>query len=310
MPSTTRSHSTLPARRRLRSASPHARPPRRRHLRALPPLLRQRRARRGAMRPRRACGRAAHGRADVEGGATHVGVATDHVIESFRNELWPGYKTGEGMEPALLAQFHPLEEALGRWASPSGPWSSSRPTTPRLRGAPGVRRPARREGLHLDARQGPRAVRRRRPGRAGRPRAAARSATPRACARSSACRRAHPRLPRARRRRRGRLSRASPASGPRPPPGSSPATVRSGRFRPRARCGDPARALLFKRSRRSVTDAPLFADVEALRWRGPDTGVPANHGAHRGSEARSSRARPRKLRYAAGFVNSRRARAR
>ena len=45
-------------------------------------------------------------------GATHVGVATDHVIESFRNRLWPGYKTGEGIEPALLAQFHPLEEGL------------------------------------------------------------------------------------------------------------------------------------------------------------------------------------------------------
>jgi 5'-3' exonuclease len=48
----------------------------------------------------------------IETGATRLGVATDHVIESFRNELWPGYKTGEGMEPALLAQFHPLEEAL------------------------------------------------------------------------------------------------------------------------------------------------------------------------------------------------------
>jgi 5'-3' exonuclease len=48
----------------------------------------------------------------VEGGATHIGVATDHVIESFRNELWPDYKTGDGIEPALLAQFHPLEDAL------------------------------------------------------------------------------------------------------------------------------------------------------------------------------------------------------
>jgi len=48
----------------------------------------------------------------IEQGATHVGVATDHVIESFRNELWPGYKTGDGIEPALWAQFHPLEEAL------------------------------------------------------------------------------------------------------------------------------------------------------------------------------------------------------
>jgi 5'-3' exonuclease len=45
-------------------------------------------------------------------GATHLGVATDHVIESFRNDLWPDYKTGDGIEPALLAQFHPLEEAL------------------------------------------------------------------------------------------------------------------------------------------------------------------------------------------------------
>jgi 5'-3' exonuclease len=49
----------------------------------------------------------------VEGGATHVGVATDHVIESFRNALWPGYKTGEGIDPVLFAQFGPLEEALG-----------------------------------------------------------------------------------------------------------------------------------------------------------------------------------------------------
>src|ERR671911_2248637 len=48
----------------------------------------------------------------IEGGATHIGVATDHVIESFRNGLWPGYKTSAGIERALLAQFHPLEEAL------------------------------------------------------------------------------------------------------------------------------------------------------------------------------------------------------
>ena len=48
----------------------------------------------------------------IEGGATHLGVATDHVIESFRNDLWAGYKTGDGIEPALWGQFHPLEEAL------------------------------------------------------------------------------------------------------------------------------------------------------------------------------------------------------
>lgn len=48
----------------------------------------------------------------INGGATHIGVATDHVIESFRNELWPGYKTSAGVEPDLLAQFPLLEEAL------------------------------------------------------------------------------------------------------------------------------------------------------------------------------------------------------
>jgi 5'-3' exonuclease len=48
----------------------------------------------------------------LEEGATHVGVATDHVIESFRNSIWPDYKTGEGLDPVLRAQFGPLEEAL------------------------------------------------------------------------------------------------------------------------------------------------------------------------------------------------------
>ena len=48
----------------------------------------------------------------IESGATHIGVATDHIIESFRNELWDGYKTGAGIEPALWKQFRPLEEAL------------------------------------------------------------------------------------------------------------------------------------------------------------------------------------------------------
>lgn len=48
----------------------------------------------------------------LEDDVTHIGVATDHVIESFRNALWPGYKTGDGIDPALFAQFHPLEEAL------------------------------------------------------------------------------------------------------------------------------------------------------------------------------------------------------
>src|SRR5262245_31580383 len=49
----------------------------------------------------------------LEDGVTHIGVATDHVIESFRNSLWAGYKTGEGIDPVLYAQFEPLEDALG-----------------------------------------------------------------------------------------------------------------------------------------------------------------------------------------------------
>ena len=49
----------------------------------------------------------------IEEGAIHIGVATDHVIESFRNDLWSGYKTGLGIEPALRSQFEPLEDALG-----------------------------------------------------------------------------------------------------------------------------------------------------------------------------------------------------
>src|SRR5438094_7465991 len=48
----------------------------------------------------------------LESGITHIGIATDHVIESFRNNLWPGYKTSEGVDPRLMAQFPLLEEAL------------------------------------------------------------------------------------------------------------------------------------------------------------------------------------------------------
>lgn len=57
----------------------------------------------------------------LEGGATHVGVATDHIIESFRNDLWPGYKTGAGIDHALWRQFHPLEEALVAMGVPTWP---------------------------------------------------------------------------------------------------------------------------------------------------------------------------------------------
>jgi 5'-3' exonuclease len=73
----------------------------------------QRRFRQGEDAPRAAVAGVLHTVLElIETGATHVGVATDHVIESFRNRLWPGYKTAAGVERALLAQFQPLEEAL------------------------------------------------------------------------------------------------------------------------------------------------------------------------------------------------------
>ena len=66
----------------------------------------------------------------LEGGATHVGVATDHVVESFRNELYAGYKTSEGMDPELLAQFPRARgRAAGARRRRCGRWSRSRPTT-------------------------------------------------------------------------------------------------------------------------------------------------------------------------------------
>ena len=72
----------------------------------------------------------------LEGGATHVGVATDHVVESFRNDLYDGYKTSAGMDPELLAQFPVLEDALrGAGRRRVGDGGASRPTTASPRGA-------------------------------------------------------------------------------------------------------------------------------------------------------------------------------
>src|SRR5712691_7218785 len=78
-----------------------------RHYYALPPARDQDGREAGAVR-----GVLASVLGMIKGGATHLAVATDHIIESFRNGLWPGYKTSAGIERALLAQFHPLEEAL------------------------------------------------------------------------------------------------------------------------------------------------------------------------------------------------------
>ena len=88
----------------------------------------------------------------IEGGATHIGVATDHVIESFRNDLWPATRPGEASSRRCGRSSIRSRRRSPPWASPSGRWSSSKPTTrsPPRRASP--RRRARREGLHLDAR--------------------------------------------------------------------------------------------------------------------------------------------------------------
>ena len=124
----------------------------------------------------------------IETGATHVGVATDHVIESFRNDLWPGYKTGEGIEPALWAQFHPLEEALAAmgvavWPMVELEADDALASAAHLAAAGRAR--ARRSASGRRTRTWRSAFAATR--RAGGPQSERRSATQAACARSSAC---------------------------------------------------------------------------------------------------------------------------
>jgi hypothetical protein len=155
-----------------------------------------------------------------------------------------------------------------RWASSSGRWSSSRPTMRSPRRAHSPTPTARRQGLHLDARQGPRAVRPRRPRRPGRP---ARQGDPRRRRRAREVRRragADPRLPRARRRRRRRLPGIDGIGAV----GAARLLTRHGAIEafPPALLGDRLPlALLFKRLATLRTDAALFKRAEALRWRGP-----------------------------------------
>ena len=105
----------------------------------------------------------------LEGGATHLGVATDHVIPSFRNDLWADYKTGEGIDPELFAQFQMLEDALEAMGVAVWPMVELEADDALASARAGRRRgSARRAGDHLHARQGSRAVRRRQ-GRAARP---------------------------------------------------------------------------------------------------------------------------------------------
>ena len=150
------------------SSPDDAGPPGRRHLRAVPCVLRTQAAglREG---PDPASG--VSGLVDQllfllrEQGATHVGAATDRVIESFRNDLYPGYKSSAGMDPSSCASSPSRSRRSRRSASSSGRWSSGRRTTPSGRGEALRRRSARRTDRDLHARQGHGPARRRRPHR-------------------------------------------------------------------------------------------------------------------------------------------------
>ena len=101
----------------------------------------------------------------LDDGATHIGIATDHVIESFRNDLWPGYKTGEGIEPAIKAQFPLLEEVMAAAGFTVWPMVEVEADDAVWRsGRQGRGRGSRRYGRDLHARQGPGPVCGRRPG--------------------------------------------------------------------------------------------------------------------------------------------------
>ena len=222
----------------------------------------------------------------INGGATHVGVATDHVIESFRNQLWPGYKTGDGIDPDLLAQFPLLEEALdgARRRGVADGRVRGRRCAGRG-GGDGGGRPARRARAHLHAGQGSGAVRPRHARRAdGSPRRA-RSATKPAWSRSSACRRR--RFPTTWRSSATAPTaiRACPAGArSRPRPcwrkfrhlEAIPADWRtwgvnaaSAGAWPRRWSGSATQAFLFRDLATLRTDIPLFESVDELRWKGP-----------------------------------------
>lgn len=220
----------------------------------------------------------------LEEGATHVGVATDHVVESFRNDLYDGYKTSEGMDPELLTQFPCWRARSGRSAWRCSPWSTSKRTTPspRRRGWP-VATP-RRPGPDLHPRQGPRAVRARPARRPGRPSAGGQGV--RRGRRARALRRGSRVDPRptsrwwvtaptgSRASRAGVRSRRPPCSPATRRSMPSPTTRRSGRSPcavprsspPRSRARDEA-ALYLELAR--LRDDADVGTVDDWEWRGP-----------------------------------------
>ena len=223
----------------------------------------------------------------LEEGATHVGVATDHVIESFRNDLYPGYKTGEGIDPALRSQFELLEECLAAagfrvWAMVEHEADDALATAAEIAAADSrVERV-----LDLHARQGPGAVRARHAGRAARPPQAPHL-------RRGGCRgairrrpRVDPRLPGAGGRQRRRLPGPPGLRRAHAPPRCWRAT-RTSRRSPRIAAkwevdvrgaarlaatlaASREDALLFRQLATLVRDVPGIGRVDDWRWRGPE----------------------------------------
>ena len=211
----------------------------------------------------------------IEDGATHIGVATDHVIESFRNELWPGYKTGEGIEPRA-ARAVPSARAGARRHG------GRRVADGRARGrrcarvggtSRGCRR-ARGESVHLDAGQGSRAMRARRSRRAGGPARRRRSATRRPCAKSSA---STPALIPDYLALVGDSADGYPGIAGIGAMGAARLVNRYGpieAFPPEVLGANREAALLFKDLATLRTNAELFDDVDSLAWRGPTDAFP------------------------------------
>ncbi len=204
----------------------------------------------------------------LEGGATHVAVATDHVIESFRNDLWPGYKTGAGIDPLLWAQFHPLEDALTAMGVVTWPMVELEADDALASGAHLAARDARVQKVCIwtpdkDLAQcvvGERVVQVDR--RSGRVRdeegvrarfGVAPAFIPDLLALAGDAADGYPGIPRIGLKTAARLIGRHGAIEA---------------FPPEVLDGHLERALLFKKLATLRTDAPLFPDVEALRWRG------------------------------------------
>jgi 5'-3' exonuclease len=211
----------------------------------------------------------------IEEDATHLGVATDHVIESFRNQLWAGYKTGDGIEPALRAQFHPLEQALDAMGIAVWPMVELEADDALASAAAIAARDPRVQKICIwtpdkDLAQcvrGARVVQVDRKGKSIRDAAGVRAKFG-----------VEPELIPDYLALVGDSADGYPGIAGIGPKGAASLLTRFGRIEdfPADVLGERRElALKFKTLATLRTDAPLFADVEALRWRGPKPHFPA-----------------------------------